>query len=347
MKQIDYLLDSIFPNNQPGIAIAIVRGGKTIFSKGYGEDNIITKNKITPFTNFNIASLTKQFTAAGILYLQEKELLNIDQTIDHYFPGMNKVVSEKITIRHLLTHSSGIIDHYNFVKVERGNHGYAGHVYDAIKDKDSLYFPPGSSFRYSNTAYCLLGLILEKVTGKTYLDFIRQTFFSPLGMNHSTVWNEQEKIYQSATGYNKDSATGKFIKSQAEENVFFSTEGDGAIYTSVNDYVKWFQSLQHAIILNAKDISQARSIQNSIPHQNGLGYGYGWFVNMKQQPAYIYHSGSNGGFRTYSFSIPGLNYLVVIFTNRSDMNIEQVIKQINQILFPDLPSLVPIEILTS
>ena len=111
VKQIDNLLDSIFPNNQPGIAIAILQRGETAFSKGYGVNNIITQNKITPFTNFNIASLTKQFTAAGIIYLQEKGLLNIDQTIDHYFPDMNKAVSEKITTRHLLTHSSGIIDH--------------------------------------------------------------------------------------------------------------------------------------------------------------------------------------------------------------------------------------------
>ncbi|MFT3948097.1 MAG: serine hydrolase domain-containing protein [Agriterribacter sp.] len=347
LKQVDHLLDSIFPKDKPGIAVAIVQDDKTIFSKGYGLSNIITKSKITATTNFNIASLTKQFTAAGMLYLQEKKLLNPEQTIDHYFPDMNKNVSEKVTLTQLLTHSSGIIDHYDFVQVEKGKHGYARQVYDAIKYKDSFYFAPGSSFRYSNTAYCLSGLILEKVSGKNYKDFIQQTFFSPLAMNHSTVWNEQEKIYNAATGYNKDSATGKFIKSQAEENVFFSTEGDGAIYTSVNDYVKWFQSLQHAAILNREDIALARSIQNPIPNQGNLGYGYGWFINTRQQPTYVYHSGGNGGFRTYSFSIPGINYLVVIFANRSDINIEQVVMQINQILLPNLPPLVPIEVLTS
>ena len=345
--KVNHLLDSIFHQNQPGIAVAIVQDGKTIFSDGYGLANTITKNKITSATNFNIASLTKQFTAAGILYLQEKKLLNVDQTIDYYFPDMNKKVSEKITIRQLLTHSSGIIDHYNFVKLEKGNHGYARQVYYAIRNIDSIYFPPGSSFRYSNTGYCLLGLILEKISGKTYKDFISHAFFSPLSMNHSTVWNRQEKIYCSATGYDRDILTGKFLKSQAEEHVFFSTEGDGAIYTSVQDYVKWFQSLQNAAILNKTDIVQARSIQSSITGLHGLGYGYGWFVNARQQPAYIYHSGSNGGFRTYSFSIPELNYLVVIFANRNDINIEQVVIQLNQILIPGHPSLIPVEVLTS
>ena len=347
LKLVDQLLDSIFSKDQPGIAVAIVKDGKTIFSNGYGIANIITKTKLTPATNFNIASITKQFTAAGILYLQEKGFLDINRPISQYFPDMNKHVSEKVTLKHLLTHSSGIIDHYDFVKVEKGKHGYARQVYDAIKDKDSLYFTPGSSLRYSNTAYCLAGLIIEKISGKTYNAFMHQTFFSPLKMKHSTVWNENEKIYKAATGYDRDSATGQFIKSQAEEHVFFSTEGDGAIYTSVNDYVKWLNSLQQASILNKEDISLARSIQNKIPRHNGMGYGYGWFVNNRQQPAYIYHSGGNGGFRTYSFSIPALDYLVVIFANRSDINIENIVMQINQILFPKLPALVPIEQLTS
>lgn len=347
LKQVDHLLDSIFPGNEPGIAIAIVKDGKTVFSNGYGVANIVTKNKLTVSTNFNIASLTKQFTAAGIIYLQEKGLLDINQTIQQYFPDMNKKVSGKVTLKNLLTQSSGIIDHYDFVHVEKGKHGYARQVYDAIKDKDSLYFTPGSSLRYSNTAYCLAGLIIEKISGKTYNAFMHQTFFSPLKMKHSTVWNEKENIFEATTGYDKDKATGQFIKSQAEEHVFFSTEGDGAIYTSVNDYVKWFNSLQHASILTEKDISQARSIQNPIPNYKGMGYGYGWFINKKQQPAYAYHSGGNGGFRTYSFSIPELNYLVVIFANRSDINIENIVMQINQILFPKLPALIPIEQLTS
>lgn len=347
VKQADHLLDSVFPKDQPGIAVAIVKDGKTVFSNGYGLSNTITKTKITPATNFNIASLTKQFTAAGILYLQEKGLLDIDKTISHYFPDMIRSVSEKMTIRQLLTHSSGITDHYDLVQVEKGKHGYARQVYEAVKNKDSFYFTPGSSFRYSNTAYCLAGLILEKISGKTYRDFIRQAFFLPLSMDHSTVWGEHENIYNAATGYDKDSTSGQFIKSQAEEHVFFSTEGDGAIYTSVNDYVKWFQSLQHASILNRKDIALARSIQNPVPNQKGVGYGYGWFVNTRQQPVYIYHSGDNGGFRTYSFSIPELNYLVVIFANRSDIDIERVVMQINQLLFPDLPAMVPVEVLTS
>lgn len=271
----------------------------------------------------------------------------MDQTISQFFPDMNKKVSEKVTIRHLLTHSSGIIDHYDYVHVEKGKHGYAQQVYEAIKNKDSLYFKPGSSFRYSNTAYCLAGLILEKISGKMYKEFISQNIFKQLNMQHSTVWNEQEKIFNAATGYDFDSSTNQFIKSQAEEHVFFSTEGDGAIYTSVKDYASWFTGLQHTSILTRHDIVMARSIQNSIPHHDALGYGYGWFVNTRQQPAYVYHSGGNGGFRTYSFSIPERNYLVVIFANRSDINIEQLVLQINQILFPKLPALVPIELFTS
>ncbi|MFT4203354.1 MAG: serine hydrolase domain-containing protein [Chitinophagaceae bacterium] len=343
--RIDRLLDSIFPKNEPGIAIEIKEKGTVIFAKGYGLADIPSGKNNQVASNFNIASLTKQFTAAGILYLKEKGKLALSDTIAKYFPDMNPQVAKKVTIQQLLSHSSGILDHYSYVKTEGLQHGYARQVYEAIKDKDSFYFPPGSSYRYSNTAYCLLGLIIEKVSRMKYADFMAKYLFSRAGMRHTTVWEEKKKIFRQTTGYDKDSISGQFKKSQAEEHVFFSTEGDGAIYTSVEDYGKWFDALQKGKIVSTESLLGARAIHNPIaPH---LGYGYGWFVDDNQQPIYVYHSGDNGGFRTYSFTVPMMDYMVVVFANRSDVNVENIVQQINKILHPELPDFTPIEEKTS
>lgn len=345
LMKVNALLDSIFPKNEPGCSIEIMEKGKVVWAKGYGVADLKTHTDNQATTNFNIASLTKQFTAIGIRYLEEKGQLKLSNTIAQYFPDMNPRVSNRITIAELLSHSSGILDHYDFVRKEGLQHGYAQQVYEAIKYKDSLYFDPGTSYRYSNTGYCLLGLILEKISGLRYADFMQRFIFSKAGMSHTTVWQEDKSIFQQATGYDKDSITGFFKKSQAEEHIFFSTEGDGAIYTSVSDYGKWFLSLQKSTIISSKSILDARSIHN--PMARDLGYGYGWFVSQQQSPVYVYHSGNNGGFRTYSFTVPVLDYLIVVFANRSDVNIESVVQQINRILHPEWKDFTPIEEKTS
>jgi CubicO group peptidase (beta-lactamase class C family) len=148
------------------------------------------------------------------------------------------------------------------------------------------------------------------------------------------VWNEKATIEHVATGYEFDSATNGFKKSGADENIFFSTEGDGGIYTSVNDYLKWFAALQSGKIFSKEIIQQARSPQFSIDKEKHLSYGYGWFVDDSSTPRKVYHSGSNGGFRAYSFSIPEKNFLIVIFSNRDDVELEKLIKKIYTIISP-------------
>ena len=203
-------------------------------------------------------------------------------------------------------------------------HAHDSDVLNAIKNADTLYFTPGTKFQYSNTAFCLLALIIEKTSGLSYSDYLTKNIFQPAGMTHTTVWNEHAKIFSPATGYSWDSAQNKFIQSGPDENIFFSTEGDGGIYTSVDDYIKWFEALQSDKIFSKKIVDEARSIEFTIDANKKLGYGYGWFVD-EIMPKKVYHSGSNGGFRTFSFTIPEENLLVVIFSNRDDIDIEEVV----------------------
>ena len=147
-------------------------------------------------------------------------------------------------------------------------------------------------------------------------------------MKNTVIWSEKEKIENEATGYEFDSVAKSFKKSGADENIFFSTEGDGGIYTSVDDYLKWFTALQSGKIFGKEMIRKARTPQFVIEKENQLSYGYGWFIDESSVPGKVYHSGSNGGFRAYSFSIPEKNFLILIFSNRDDVDLEKLVKQV-------------------
>ena len=149
---------------------SILQKGKLIFKNGYGIADLETNMALNSKTNFNIGSLTKQFTALAILQLAENKKLSLDDHLDKFFPGINKKVAEIVTVKELLTHSSGIIDHHDLTNTKNMKHAHINDVLNAIQNTDSTYFPPGSHFRYSNTAYCLLSLIVEKVGGVSYVN---------------------------------------------------------------------------------------------------------------------------------------------------------------------------------
>ncbi len=345
--KIDSLLRTIYTDSLPGIALLVMQNGDPVFKGGYGLRDIATKEKITAKTNFNIASLTKQFTAVAILQLAEKKKLSLNDKLSRFFPDMNKKVADITTVQHLLTHTSGIRDHYDYVNTKGLHHAHNVDVYNAIKNVDSLYFTPGTKFRYSNTGFCLLALIIEKVSGLSYNDYMQQNVFAKAGMKGTTIWSENKTILQPATGYDKDSATNKFIPSGADEHIFFSTEGDGGIYTSIHDYSLCLQALNEEKLLSKNWVDKARSIEYTIDAKGKLGYGFGWFVDESEGNKKVYHSGDNGGFKTYSFTIPQQKFAIVIFSNRSDINIENIVQTIYHLFYPKENPFVPIEVMTS
>lgn len=347
LQQVDELLQKLYKPSEPGAAVAISQNGKLIYNKCYGIANMVDHAPIKESTNFNIASNTKQFTATAILQLANQKKLSLTDPISKYFPGFNSKIGYKITIRHLLTHSSGLVDHYGNVDTIIVKHANDQDVLKAVENIDSLYFDPGTHYRYSNTAYCLLACIIEKLSGQSFADYIKKNIFTPLGMTHSSVLSFPGKIYQQATGYEWDSATKKFSRADADESTFFSTEGDGGIYTSVDDYLKWFQGLQQSRILPVALLEQARSIQFEIDASKKLGYGFGWFVGTMDQPNVVYHTGSNGGFRSIVFSIPSKNYVMIIFSNRTGIDLEHLAAEINKILRVDNKSFARVESLVS
>jgi CubicO group peptidase (beta-lactamase class C family) len=334
LHDIDSLFRTFYKNDEPGASIVILQKGNPILKNSYGIADMKMRQKITSSTNFNVGSLTKQFTAMAILQLAEKKKISLDDRLSKFFPEMNKKTADAITVRDMLTHSSGLLEHYDLTDTKNMKHAHNTDVLRAIKNVDSTYFTPATEFRYSNTAYCLLALIVEKVSGMAYSDYLKTNIFQPLGMRNSTVWNENEKILNKATGYQYDDTTKTFKPSDAEENIFFSTEGDGGIYTSIDDYLKWLNALQNAKTVSKTNISLARSAHFPIDKEKKLSYGYGWFVDESSSPRIVFHTGSNGGFRAYTYTIPDEGYMIVIFSNRTGVELQNLISEINKILRP-------------
>ena len=332
LQQVDSLLRTLYSSNVPGISVAIMQKGQPVFKKSYGIADVGTKQPITEISSFNIGSLSKQFTAMGILQLQQAGKLSLEDKLSHWFPTMAIHVANTVTIRHLLTHTGGLFDHYNYTNTANLPHVHNADVYAAIQHIDSTYFTPGTRFRYSNTGFCLLALIIEKASGQPFGTYLQQHIFAPAGMLHTTVWNEQANIPNPVMGYELDSATGTFTASGPEGHPFFSTEGDGGIYTTIGDYLAWFTALQNGKVLPAAMVNDARSLHFTIDTPAHAGYGYGWFVDAGTPPLKVYHSGSNGGFRAYSFTIPAQGYLLLMLSNRGDIDLEPVVEKINGVL---------------
>jgi D-alanyl-D-alanine carboxypeptidase len=344
-EKVDSIMSSIYTYDRPGAAIAILQDGKVVFKKGYGIADLDTKKPVTSSTNFNICSMTKQFTAYGILKLASEKKLSLDDKIDKYFPDFNENVAGKVTIRQLLTHSSGIVDHYGYVDKTLFKEFWDKDVLNAIKSVDSVYFPVGSRYRYSNTAFCLLSLIIEHVSGYSFPEFFQKYIFKPLKMNTSDVIHPDFRISDRALGYEFEN--GSFKISDARESLFFSTRGDGGVYTSIDDYLKWIMAIQNGEVINSSIIKEAQSAQFKISTTRNLSYGYGWFVAGSDDNKIVFHPGSNGGFRTIIVMIPSKKYSVVIFSNRTGIDLEDLVHEINKVFKMDDHTYVKLESLIS
>ncbi|MBS1600971.1 MAG: beta-lactamase family protein [Bacteroidetes bacterium] len=345
--KLDSLFKTIYKESEPGAIVAIRYHDEIIFKKGYGLANIDKKTRIESFTNFNIGSLTKQFTAYSILKLADEGKLSLDDKLIKYFPAFNPDIGNKIMIRQLLTHSSGIIDHYGFTNTNIVKHATDKDVLEAIIHVDSTYFVPGEHYRYSNTAYCLLALIIEKLSRMSYHDFIQKNIFEPLGMNHSALLKIGSPIYNAALGYHVDQEKKKIETLDLDQSIFFSTEGDGGIYTSMDDYLKWSDAWQNGNKLKNQILQNARSAHFPVDSVNKLSYGYGWFISEKNKEKIVYHTGSNGGFRAISFFIPSYKYQLVIFSNRDDIDLEELAQKVNDLLHISNKSFTKVEKLVS
>lgn len=343
VEAIDSLMRSVYPNKAPGAALMIIQDGRVLFNRAYGLANLSNGIANNTRSNFNIGSITKQFTAFCILELAAQQKLSLEDSLLHFFPGFHPVTG-RITVRQLLSHCSGIADHYEFTDTSKVKHATDRDVLEAVQSAGQLYFTPGTQYRYSNTAYCLLGMIIEKLSGESYAHYIRQHIFEPLHMTNSRVLQVGQPIPVRSVGYEYDSTGNQFNKLDEKESIFFSTEADGGIYTSLNDYAKWLRFLESS---GKATIQQARSPQFPVDSLQQLFYGFGWFVSDKGADRAVYHSGSNGGFRAFVYTIPSKKYQLVIFSNRTGVDLEELVERLNKMAGITNNSFTKIEALVS
>ena len=335
MSRIDSLLSTRYDKDGPGAAILIARGDSILIDKGYGLADLSSGTKIDGNTMFNIASVSKQFTAVGILKLQEMGKLNIDDRISKYFPNFADKRWKSIRLRHLMSHSSGVPD------TRTGSRDFILYATDAqsisyMAALDSFKFKPGRAYDYINPTFDLLGIINGQVSGLGFDEYQRQYVFEPSGMKSVTYFEAGKAIKNMAHGYvqvENDGTVPMGTKHWKErdygEESFFATKADGGIYTTTHDLLNWENALRDCKCISAasRDLAYGKHIKVSgskwCDYQNrpNTWYGYGWFIDdTPGMPLKVYHTGDNGGFQAYLAKYPSCDVKVIMLENRNDID---------------------------
>ena len=297
----------------PGASVLVLRNGKVAFEKTYGLADLESGTPATPQTNYRLASVTKQFTAAAIMILEQRGALSYDDPISRHLASLPPW-AERVTIRQLLTHTSGMIDYEDLSPEGAKKQVLDRDVLRLLEKEDRTYFEPGSSYRYSNTGYAFLALIVEKASGKSFATFLRDEIFQPLGMNATVAHQEGiSTISHRAYGYTW-TANGW---TRTDQSVTSAVLGDGGIYSSVRDLIRWDRALQTSSLLSPETWKLAFTPVTATDDPS-TRYGFGWRISDHRGHRTLWHSGESRGFRNVLIRFPDNDLTVVVLTNRND-----------------------------
>lgn len=317
--KIDAFLGAYAKSGYFSGSVLVAEKGKIILDKGYGMANYELNVSNTPDTKYLIGSLTKQFTAMAIMQLQEKGRLNVNDDITKYIPEYPN--GKGITIHNLLTHTSGITDYVNDDKTfSEDSKLYADpqKILERFKNKP-LKFKPGTKSSYSNTGYFLLGLIIERVSKKSFSSFINDNILNPLSMKATGIYTSDALLKNMSYGYGI--SNGKLIKSEYTDlSNFF---GDGDMYSTVKDLYTWDRALYTEKLVS-------KSTLDMIFKNYKDEYGYGW--KIADSGKHIYHVGRINGFYSYIGRFPSQNNTVIILSNNWNIPLSGIYKGVDAIL---------------
>jgi D-alanyl-D-alanine carboxypeptidase len=315
-----------------GIAgsVLLAKGGKVILARGYGLANIELGVANKPETKFRLGSITKQFTATAILQLQEQGKLKVTDPISKYIPDSPAAWSN-VTIHQLLTHTSGIPSYTDTSFYPEHMRERAGTPLEFINHFRNLplEFQPGTKFHYDNSAYFLLGVIIEQVSGLKYEDYLRKHIFEPLQMTDTGYDWPSTILKDRASGYSKDGAGG-------EINADFLDMGQpyaaGSLYSTVLDLYKWDRALYTTKVLSAKSI-EAAFTPNKHEWASGIKYGYGWGISQVHGHKAVGHGGGINGFSTVIWRAIEEDAISIVLSNRDDAgNVGKAGKELLELL---------------
>ena len=293
----------------PGASVLVVHDGVPVVRRSWGVADMESGTPATPATGYRLASVTKQFTAAAILLLAEDDRLRLDDPVRVWLPSL-PAAAEPVTIRHLLTHTSGLVDYEDVIPESMSWQLRDADVLKLLESQDRTYFVPGSGYRYSNSGYALLALIVERASGRDFPGFLRERIFLPLGMDNTVAYvREGPSVPHRAYGYSLVDGRWK----RTDQSPTSAVLGDGGIYSSINDLARWDAALYDSRLLSAE--SRAVAFAASTPTDDPrVAYGFGWRITGET----LWHSGETMGFRNVIVRWPQRRLTVVVLTNRND-----------------------------
>ena len=335
--KIDLVIEQQMNANKiPGVSLAVLRNGKIVLLKSYGLANVEHQVPVKPETIFQSGSIGKQFTAAAVMLLVQEHKLSLDDKITKYFPDAPPSWKD-ITVWNLLTHTSGLGDYPADIDLRRD---YTEDEYFASFIKAPLDFAPGSSWNYSNVGYVTLGMLIRKVTGKYYGDFLKARIFEPLGMTTARIISEVDIVPNRAAGYRL--VAGE-LKNQEWVSPSTNSTADGSLYLSILDLAKW-----DAALYTDKLLTQAsrQRIWTAAQLSDGStkDYGFGWHLADLHGRRAVFHGGAWQGFKTFIVRFLDAKLTIIFLANSWETRDFKLARSLAASFYPDLalPDVKPI-----
>lgn len=359
--QLDQIFASLTDSHSPGLAVLVRQNGRTIFERGYGVTDLKTKTPIDARTNFRLASCTKQFTAMAVMLLVHDGKLRYDEPLTAIFPDF-PAYGKSITVRNLLNHTSGLPDYEDLMdqasagqppRWTADNQIQDAEVLTLLEAQDHGKFVPGTKWSYSNSGYVVLGLIVAKVSGEPFGDFLNKRIFKPLKMRRTVAFVKgKNEVSHRAYGHSKEGGTFE----ETDQSATSATLGDGGVYSNLEDLARWDKALAHHALLSEAEMQAAltpfRLPDGTEPHwasdpgdtdpQAGkpVDYGFGWFLDPYKGHARMWHYGDTVGFKTAieRFTLDNSKQdelTVIVLSNRSDMDAAALATKTSDVYFDE------------
>ena len=324
----EYITVEMQKQHIPGVSVAVIKGGQIILAKGYGFANVEHQVLVKPDTIFQSGSVGKQFTATAVMMLVEAGKIGLDDKISKYLTDAPESWKD-ITVRHLLSHTAGTTDYPRDFDFRRD------YTEDELLKRAGaipLAFQPGDKWSYSNLGYVMLGILIHKVSGKFYGDFLQERIFKPLGMNTARIISEADIVMNRAGGYRL--VKGE-LKNQEWVSPSLNTTADGALYLTALDMAKWDAALYTENLLKKSSLDQMWTpvkLNNGKTHP----YGFGWGLGEVRGHRIIEHGGSWQGFKAFIARYPDDKLTVVVFANLTQANEGRIAHGVAEIYNPEL-----------
>jgi CubicO group peptidase (beta-lactamase class C family) len=348
VSQIDAIFASLKSSDAPGAAVLVVRNGRVAFRQGYGVTDLRTRTKIDAHTNFRLASFTKQFTAACIMLLAHDGKLHYDDRLTDFFPQFPEY-GKSITVRNLLNHTSGLPDYEDLLMKQYPNTPpeKVPQILDAgvlklLEQQTSGEFPAGTKWEYSNSGYAVLAMIVEKVSGKPFSQFLHDRIFVPLKMTNTLAYEKgKNEVPHRAYGHTRTDENMANYRGfrETDQSPTSAVLGDGGIYSSLDDLAKWDRALRDHTLLTAAEMQPALT---PVEPSGGppklddqpVSYGFGWFLDPYKGHKRMAHDGSTIGFRTTIQRFTDDNLTIIVLANRTDINPEELALKVADLYLP-------------